>query len=116
MKKIITTTIVIAASLLMSSVAISATNNASIQKNAKESVRREIVRSISCPAFIQENNVVNQVKAIVAVDSNGHVKVEEINSANPQLKAYVIDQLQNMKVKSTGENQKFVLVINFQVS
>jgi len=116
MKKIITTTIVIAASLFMSSVAISATNHASIAKNARENVRSEIVKNLTCPGFIQENSIVNQVKALVQVDSAGHVKVQEINSANPQLKAYVIDQLQNMKVKSTGENQKFILVINFQVS
>jgi hypothetical protein len=115
MKKIITTTILVAASLFMSSVAISATNSANIKKSAQETVRREIERNIACPDFIQENSVINQVKAIVKVDTAGHVKVEEINSANPQLKAYVIDQLQNMKLKSTSENQKFVLVINFQV-
>jgi hypothetical protein len=115
MKKIITTAL-IAALVFSSSIAISATNSASIQKNAKESVRREIARNITCPEFIQENNPVNQVKAIVQVDSTGRVKVEEINSANKQLRAYVIDQLENMKVKSTGQNQRFVLVINFQVS
>ncbi len=114
MKKILTTTL-IAALLFTSSVAISATNNASIQKNAKESVRREIIRNISCPEFIEINSETNKVKAIVEVDETGKIKVDEINSANPQLKAYVIDQLQNMKVKAPGENQKFVLVINFQV-
>ena len=114
MKKI-TTTATIIALLFLSSVAISATNSASIQKNAKESVRREIINNITCPDFIQENNPTNQVKAIVQVDTAGHVKVEEINSGNQQLRAYVIDQLQNMKIKSTGQNQRFVLVINFQV-
>jgi hypothetical protein len=114
MKKIITTAL-IAALLFSSSVAISATNNASIQKRANESVRREITRSITCPGFIQENSPINQVKAIVEVDSTGKVKVEEINSANKQLRAYVIDQLQNMKVKSNGQTQRFVLLINFQV-
>jgi len=114
MKTTITTTVLIAL-LFMSSVAISATNHSSIQKNAKEGVRREIIRNISCPEFIEENSPVNQVKAVVEVDSKGKVKVDEINSANPQLKAYVINQLENMTVKSTGESQKFVLVINFQV-
>ena len=114
MKKIITTALV-AALVFSSSVAISATNHASIEKNAKESVRSEIVKNITCPGFIQENSSINQVKAVVQVDSTGRVKVEEINSGNQQLRAYVIDQLQNMKVKSNGQNQRFVLVINFQV-
>ena len=114
MKTIITTALLIGL-LFTSSVAISATNNASIAKNAKENVRREIIRNISCPEFIDNNNPTNQVKAVVEVDEKGKVKVDEINSANPQLRAYVINQLQNMQVKSTGQSQKFVLVINFQV-
>ena len=118
MKKIITSATFIFALTFMSSVLISATNKASIQKNSREIVRREITNSITCPDFLIANDPTNQVKALVQVDSTGNVKVEEINSANPQLKAYVIDQLQNMKLKNPGQNQsqRFVLVINFQVS
>ena len=116
MKKTFTTTALIAAFLLLSNFAANATNPIRNEKAAKESVRQEIIRNISCPDFIDQNSELNQIKAIVQVDTNGKVKVEEINSANPQLKAYVIDQLQSITVKSPGQSQRFVLVINFQVS
>ena len=116
MKNNISTTALIAAFVFMSSLALNTANHGNIQKTAKESVRQEIIRNISCPDFIESNSPTNQVKAIVEVDANGSVTVNEINSANQQLKDYVIDQLKTMKVKSTGENQKFVLVINFKVA
>ena len=119
MKKEFKTIALIAAILVAGIFTANATNNGNVEKNAeknaKESARREIIRNITCPEFVQENSPTNQVKAVVSVDEKGNVKVEEINSANTQLKAYVIDQLQNMKIKSTGQSQKFVLVINFQV-
>lgn len=116
MKKNITTTALVAAILLLTSFALSASNKASIAKNAKETVRREIVRNINCPDFIEQNDVTNQVKALVNVDQDGTVSVEEINSGNPRLITYVKEQLQNMKLKSVvGEPQRFVLVINFKV-
>ena len=116
MKKTITTTAVVIALLLLSSFALNATNQASIQKNAKESVRREIIRNISCPDFIEGDDVTNQVKAIVQVDDNGNITVQEINSANPRLISYVKEQLQNMKVSRSNMTQKFVLVINFKAA
>ena len=116
MKKTITTTAVIAALLLLSSFALNATNHAEIQKNAKETVRREIIRSISCPDFIESDDITNQVKAIVQVDDKGNISVEEINSANPRLITYVKEQLQNMKVSRSNMTQKFVLVINFKAA
>ena len=116
MKNTITTTVLIAAFLFMSSFAANATNSNHAQKNAKESVRQEIIRNINCPDFIESNSETNQVKAIVEVDENGSVTVDEINSANPKLKEYVVEQLKSMKVKSPSENQKFVLVINFKVA
>ncbi len=116
MKNTITTTAVVVALLLLSSFALNATNHASIQKNAKETVRREIIRNISCPEFVEGDDVTNQVKAIVRVDDNGNITVEEINSANPRLITYVKEQLQNMKVSHSSMTQKFVLVINFKAA
>lgn len=117
MKKSITTTAIVTTLLLLTSFALNASNHAQIQKNAKEIVRREIIRNISCPDFIETNDVTNQVKAIVQVDESGAVSVEEINSGNPRLMSYVKEQLQNMKLKSAvGQAQKFVLVINFKVA
>ena len=115
MKTTIISLALVVAFFFTNDLAASSTHNRLIEKNAKESVRREISRSIMCPDFIKENNPVNQVKALVEVDEKGNVKVDEINSANPQLKAYVVDQLQNMTIKNPGQGQKFVLVINFQV-
>jgi hypothetical protein len=116
MKKTITTTSLIAALLFMSSFALNATNHRQIEKNAKESVRREIIRNISCPDFIEGDDATNQVKAIVQIDEKGNVSVQDINSANPRLISYVKEQLQNMKVSSLGQTQKFVLVINFKAA
>lgn len=116
MKTTLSTTAIAAALILLSSFTLSTANHNSIAKNAKETVRREIIRNITCPDFIEGDDVTNQVKAIVQVDDNGNVNVQEINSANPRLISYVKDQLQNMKVKSLGQTQKFVLVINFKAA
>jgi hypothetical protein len=103
--------------ILMSSLGIIAAAPGTAQKSTREKdrVRREIVNSISCPSFVTENSPANRVTAIVNVDEAGIVSVSEINSANPQLSSYVIGQLQNMKVKTTGLAEKFVLVVNFKV-
>ncbi len=115
MKSNILTTLLVASFLLSGSLAANAGTNELIEKNAKENVRQQIVRNIACPDFVHETSKINQIKALVQVDEKGNVKVEEINSANQQLKAYVVDQLQNMKVKGSGQCQRFVLVINFEV-
>jgi len=86
-----------------------------VKKDVKEKVRLEIAKSITCPDFIEENDVINQVKAIVEVDDNGRVKVLEINSANSQLKDYVSSRLENLAVKNPGQSQKFILLIRFVV-
>lgn len=116
MKKSISTTFLISALLVMSSFALNATNHNQIAKNAKESVRRELIRNITCPDFIEGDDATNQVKAVVSIDNNGNVAVEDINSANPRLTNYVKGQLEKMKVNSLGQTQKFVLVINFKAA
>ena len=101
---------------LMTTLGVIASVPVSVHKNAKESVRREIIRNIACPDFISTNSELNKVKAIVEVDEAGNVNVSEINSGNPELKDYVIKQLQHMKVSSKGGPEKFVLIINFKVA
>ena len=116
MKKTLTTTAVIAGYFaLMITLGIVAAVPGSVHKSAKETVQREIIRNIACPEFITQNNEANQVKAIVAVDENGKVNIEEINSANTQLRDYVVAQLQDLKVAGDGHNEKFVLVVKFKV-
>lgn len=116
MKKTITTTaIIIGYFILMSTLGIIAAVPGNVQQHAKEAVRNQIIRSITCPDFITENSPANRVKAIVKVDETGKVTVDEINSANPQLSQYVLNQLQGMQVKNTGEAEKFVLLVNFKV-
>jgi hypothetical protein len=100
----------------MSSLGIIAAVPGNIQQNAKESVRREIIRNIACPDFVSNDSETNQVKAIVEVDENGNVNVSDINSSNEQLKDYVVEQLHNLKVKSSGTTEKFVLVIKFKAA
>jgi len=115
MKTDFMTASIVAALLLMGNFAANAGPNQQLKKNTRERVRQEIAQNITCPGFIEENSPLNQVKAVVQVDDAGQVKVIDINSANQQLKEYVIGELQNMKIKKPGESQKFVLVINFAV-
>ena len=117
MKKTTTTTAILAGYFfLMSSLGIIAAVPGNIQKSAKENVRREIIRNISCPAFVTENSKANDVKAIISVDENGKVSLYEINSANQELKNYVINTLEQMKINSGIPTEKFVLVVKFRVA
>jgi flagellar biosynthesis protein FliP len=82
---------------------------------SKETLRREMIRNITCPDFVTENTPANDVKALVSVDENGTITLHEINSANPQLKAYVIKRLKEMKLNNSITSEKFVLVVKFRV-
>lgn len=115
-KSIHTFTLIIGGLLLAGSMGAMASAPAHAQKAAKENVRREIIRSISCPDFVTENNEANDVKALVSVDESGHINLHEINSANPELKSYVIKMLKEMKMKDTTPTGKFVLVVKFRVA
>jgi hypothetical protein len=118
MKKTITTTAVIVGYfILMSTLGIIAAVPGHSQKsaNAKETVRREIIRNISCPDFVAADGEIHEVRAIVNVDNKGEVSIEQINSANEQLKDYVLNQLENLKVQ-TGSAERFVLVIKFKAA
>src|SRR5579872_6524048 len=109
MKKTFTTTALLTAwFMLMSSLGIIASVPSHVQKSATDIVRREIIRRIACPEFVTQET---EVKAIVQVDENGTVKVDEINAETEQLRDYMLNQLQNLKVKSAAPAQKFVLVI-----
>lgn len=90
-------------------------SNAEKSLTAKELLRRELSRSITCPSFITENSELNVVKALVSVSDEGAVTIYEINTGNPKLKQYVQQTLQTVKVDNPGYNEKFVLVINFRV-
>lgn len=116
MKKTITiTAVAIGYFFLMSSLGIIASVPGHVHKNAKEYVRNQISRSITCPDFITSNTEANTVKAVVNVDEQGKVNVGQINSANPELQHYVLAQLQGMKVNNPAGPEKFVLVIHFKV-
>ncbi|MFM2307686.1 MAG: hypothetical protein RLZZ367_2355 [Bacteroidota bacterium] len=82
---------------------------------SKETLRREMIRNITCPDFVTENTPANDVKALVSVDENGSITLHEINSANPELKAYVIKRLKEMKLKNSVASEKFVLLVKFRV-
>lgn len=117
MKKSITTTaFIIGYFMLMISLGAIAAVPGNVEKAAKENVRREIVRNITCPEFVTENSEANNVSAIVQVDENGNINVSEINSANPELERYVSNTLKGMKIKNTVPTEKFVLVVKFRVA
>lgn len=117
MKKSITTTaFIIGYFILMSTFGIIAAVPGNVEKAAKENVRREIIRNITCPEFVTTNTEANDVKALVQVDENGNVNLFEINSANPELKNYVTNTLKEMKIKNAVPTEKFVLVVKFRVA
>jgi hypothetical protein len=116
MKKTIANTILITGYFtLMITFGIIAAVPGNVEKTAKENVRREIIRNITCPDFVTENSEANDVKALVSVDENGKVNLYEINSANPQLKKYVENTLKQMKMKNAMPTEKFVVVVKFRV-
>jgi hypothetical protein len=86
-----------------------------VEKAAKENVRREIMKNIVCPAYVQDNTAANDVKAMVSVNDQGKVSLHEINSANIRLRNYVEDVLENMTVKNTRAIEKFILTVKFRV-
>ncbi|MDB5283453.1 MAG: hypothetical protein JWO06_2528 [Bacteroidota bacterium] len=117
MKKTLLTTVFITGYfLLMSTLGIFASVPVSVHKTARETVRKEIIRNIACPEFLTTNSDANQVRVVVDVTEAGNVTVAEIASANPQLKQYVLSQLQDLKLKNSGSAEKVVLVIKFKVS
>ena len=89
---------------------------ASVQKASKETVRREIIKNISCPDYIKENSEANNVKALISVTENGNIVLHEVNSANPELKDYVTKTLSEMKINNAVPAEKFVVVIKFRVA
>lgn len=117
MKKTFKTTFfIIGYFILMSTFGIIAAVPGNVEKAAKENVRREIIRNITCPEFVIENSPANDVKALVSVDENGNVNLFEINSANTELKNYVANTLKEMKIKNAVPTEKFVLVVKFRVA
>lgn len=100
----------------MSALGIMASVPGNVEKAAKENVRKEMIRQISCPEFVTENTEANDVKAVVSVDEAGTVSVHEINSGNEQLKQYVENTLHEMKMKNSAPTGKFVLVVKFRVA
>ncbi len=100
---------------LMSSLGIIAAVPGNTQKTARENIRREIIRNITCPEFVTETSEANDVKALISVDETGRITIHEMNSANPKLRNYVEETLNKMKVKNTIPTEKFVLVVKFVV-
>ena len=81
----------------------------------REVVKAEISRNIQFPTFVTSNSAANEVRAIVDVDSNGTVSVQQIDSANPEMKNYISKQLSNMQLANRIPTGPFVLVLKFRV-
>ena len=116
MKKVtVTSVITIAYFLLMSALGVIASVPSNVHRAAKENIRQQISYHIVCPSFITQNSEANEVKAVIQVTPEGKVNVFEVNSANPELKKYVVEELQKMKINHPETNEKFVLVMKFRV-
>lgn len=116
MKKSIQTIALAFSMLILFSTITFASQPGNLSLANKETLRREMIRNITCPDFVTENTPANDVKALVSVDENGSITLHEINSANPELKAYVIKRLKEMKIKNSITSEKFVLVVKFRVA
>ena len=81
----------------------------------REKVKAEISRNIPFPTFVTSNSAANEVRAIVDVDSNGLVNVQDISTANPEMKNYITKQLNNMQLENRIPTGPFVLVLKFRV-
>ncbi len=108
-------TLAAGALMLLSSFQSFAATPETIGKAAKENVRREIIREITCPDFVTENSEANNVKALLSVDEFGKITVYEVNSANVALKKYVTDTLKEMKIRNGEAIGKFILIVKFRV-
>lgn len=81
----------------------------------RDKVKAEISRNIPFPTFVTSNSAANEVRAIVDVDSNGIISVQQIDSANPEMKNYISKQLGNMQLENRIPTGPFVLVLKFRV-
>src|SRR5262249_10251723 len=84
-------------------------------KTPQENLQRVISRNITCPDFITATPGNNMVRAIVQVDAQGKIKVEDIITTNEQLQQYVAEQLKDMTLKDFASSERFVLIFRFIV-
>lgn len=108
------TTIAIAILLMVGCTQAKAANG-NLSAADKQNISAQISRNIVCPPFITENSDANDVKALIQVTELGVINVLEVNTANPQLKQYVIAELKKMKINNNPSTEKFLLVIRFRV-
>jgi outer membrane biosynthesis protein TonB len=64
----------------------------------KETIEDQIRQQISYPEFAVKNQEEGFVMVSFLIDSVGNVTVTTVNSDNPTLKDYVVEQLENLKV------------------
>jgi TonB family protein len=82
-------------------------------EESKESMVKEtILHKISYPAFASEQNIEGDVYVSLTIDKDGKVNILRTNSAIPELKDCVVEQLQKMKFET--ENIEDGKVFNFK--
>lgn len=102
--------------VLMLTLGIVAAVPSRVEQAAKEQLRTEIVRQISCPDFIKENSEANYVEAVISVDTMGHIVLHSINSKNPEAQNYVSQTLRGIKMPGHAPTDKVTLLVKFRVA
>ena len=112
--KFTNTVVVLAYFMLMTTLGIVAAVPSKVDRSEKEKARNEIIRTVTAPSFYLEEGQPDEVRVHLAVMEDGSVKVLAINSANEQLKDFVLTQLKDLKVTESSKLEPFILVIKFK--
>lgn len=101
--KQITSTLIILIMLAITPVAMASTDGPLKTKEVKESALpasfiQQIYSSVSYPDFAREQKLEGFVVISFGFDESGNFLLNEMNSSNDQLSAYVLEKMQNLKL------------------
>lgn len=66
------------------------------------SFKEEITKNIDYPSFAQENMVEGEVWMKVTLNENSKVEIVDISSTNPELKEFVLAELNDVTIENTS--------------
>lgn len=74
-----------------------------------------IQRELQYPSFAKDKQIDDFVFVSLGVNEQGKIDVKEIYSKNVELKAYVLQKLENIKIKNFKSDQIFDIKIVFKL-
>ncbi len=83
-------------------------------KTISENVKTEISKHMVYPTLAQEQMIEGEVWIKVAMNENQEVTVVEISSTNPELKALVQAQVENISIENTDIQMNEVVIMKFK--